>query len=71
MRSTLLVGIKISSNIMSCGLGSSRMEGGKGGDSEVQRTMLELLAQLDGFEASQSIKVSFSTIHSIIFYHIV
>ena len=32
-------------------------EGG-GGDSEVQRTMLELLAQLDGFEATQSIKVS-------------
>jgi len=28
------------------------------GDSEVQRTMLELLNQLDGFEATQSIKVS-------------
>ena len=27
------------------------------GDSEVQRTMLELLNQLDGFEATQSIKV--------------
>merc|ERR1719209_2266326 len=31
-------------------IGSSRLEGGSGGDSEVQRTMLELLNQLDGFE---------------------
>lgn len=27
------------------------------GDSEVQRTMLELLNQLDGFEATNKIKV--------------
>merc|ERR1712023_365281 len=35
-------------------IGSARMDsgGGGGGDSEVQRTMLELLNQLDGFEAS-------------------
>jgi hypothetical protein len=39
-------------------IGSSRMEsGGGGGDSEVQRTMLELLNQLDGFEANKNIKV--------------
>jgi len=39
-------------------IGSSRLEGGhSGGDSEVQRTMLELLNQLDGFEAHQNIKV--------------
>lgn len=31
--------------------------GGGGGDSEVQRTMLELLNQLDGFEATNQIKV--------------
>ena len=31
---------------------------GSGGDSEVQRTMLELLNQLDGFEATKNIKVS-------------
>merc|ERR1740124_910033 len=31
--------------------------GGGGGDSEVQRTMLELLNQLDGFEPAQNIKV--------------
>merc|ERR1719157_205412 len=36
-------------------IGSSRGEGG--GDSEVQRTMLELLNQLDGFEPAQNIKV--------------
>ncbi|KAJ3262607.1 26S protease regulatory subunit 8 [Boothiomyces macroporosus] len=35
--------------------------GGSGGDSEVQRTMLELLNQLDGFEATQSIKVIMAT----------
>ncbi|KAL3671403.1 26S proteasome regulatory subunit 8 A [Phytophthora oleae] len=41
-------------------IGSSRMEGG-GGDSEVQRTMLELLNQLDGFEPAQNIKVIMAT----------
>lgn len=39
-------------------IGSSRGESGSGGgDSEVQRTMLELLNQLDGFEATKNIKV--------------
>eukprot|EP00742_Colponemidia_sp_Colp-10_P000396 GILJ01000434.1.p1 GENE.GILJ01000434.1~~GILJ01000434.1.p1 ORF type:complete len:393 (-),score=74.04 GILJ01000434.1:66-1244(-) len=42
-------------------IGSSRVEGEQGGDSEVQRTMLELLNQLDGFEATQSIKVIMAT----------
>ena len=40
-------------------IGSARSEsggGGGGGDSEVQRTMLELLNQLDGFEATNKIK---------------
>uniref|UniRef100_F7EWI4 26S proteasome regulatory subunit 8 n=1 Tax=Callithrix jacchus TaxID=9483 RepID=F7EWI4_CALJA len=41
-------------------IGSSRLEGGSGGDSEVQRTMLELLNQLDGFEATKNIKVRLS-----------
>ena len=42
-------------------IGSARVESGNGnGDSEVQRTMLELLNQLDGFEASNKIKVRFS-----------
>jgi 26S proteasome regulatory subunit T6 len=31
------------------------------GDSEVQRTMLELLNQLDGFEATKNIKVIMAT----------
>lgn len=40
-------------------IGSARTDNsGGGGDSEVQRTMLELLNQLDGFEASNKIKVS-------------
>ena len=43
-------------------IGSARMEGGGGGgDSEVQRTMLELLNQLDGFEANNNIKVLMAT----------
>jgi 26S proteasome regulatory subunit T6 len=32
-----------------------------GGDSEVQRTMLELLNQLDGFESTKNIKVLMAT----------
>jgi len=40
-------------------IGSARSEGG--GDSEVQRTMLELLNQLDGFEANNQIKVIMAT----------
>jgi 26S proteasome regulatory subunit T6 len=40
-------------------IGSAR--GDSGGDSEVQRTMLELLNQLDGFEPSKNIKVSLLT----------
>jgi 26S proteasome regulatory subunit T6 len=40
-------------------IGSSR--GDSGGDSEVQRTMLELLNQLDGFEQAKNIKVIMAT----------
>ncbi|KLO14009.1 endopeptidase [Schizopora paradoxa] len=40
-------------------IGSSRGDGG--GDSEVQRTMLELLNQLDGFEPAKNIKVIMAT----------
>jgi len=43
-------------------IGSQRMDGGSGGgDSEVQRTMLELLNQLDGFESVAGIKVIMAT----------
>lgn len=46
-------------------IGSTRLESGGGGDSEVQRTMLELLNQLDGFEPHQNIKVSKSLVVKI------
>lgn len=36
-------------------IGSHRTDGD--GDNEVQRTMMELLNQLDGFESTQNIKV--------------
>lgn len=43
-------------------IGTARTQSGSaGGDSEVQRTMLELLAQLDGFEATQNIKMIMAT----------
>jgi len=45
-------------------IGSARIDSGGsggGGDSEVQRTMLELLNQLDGFEPTQNIKVIMAT----------
>jgi len=42
-------------------IGSTRIESSGGGDSEVQRTMLELLNQLDGFEATKNIKVLMAT----------
>lgn len=42
-------------------IGGARIDSTKGGDSEVQRTMLELLNQLDGFEPSQNIKVLMAT----------
>ena len=43
-------------------IGGTRIDSGSGsGDSEVQRTMLELLNQLDGFEPTQNIKVLMAT----------
>eukprot|EP00456_Euglypha_rotunda_P012654 TRINITY_DN13642_c0_g1_i5.p1 TRINITY_DN13642_c0_g1~~TRINITY_DN13642_c0_g1_i5.p1 ORF type:complete len:388 (-),score=63.97 TRINITY_DN13642_c0_g1_i5:197-1360(-) len=42
-------------------IGGTRIESSRGGDSEVQRTMLELLNQLDGFEPAQNIKVLMAT----------
>ncbi|VDM64175.1 unnamed protein product [Angiostrongylus costaricensis] len=42
-------------------IGSNRVEGSSGGDLEVQRTMLELLNQLDSFEATKNIKVIMAT----------
>lgn len=43
-------------------IGSARLDSSSGSsDSEVQRTMLELLNQLDGFEATKNIKVIMAT----------
>jgi 26S proteasome regulatory subunit T6 len=42
-------------------IGTSRADAGAHSDSEVQRTMLELLNQLDGFESTQNIKVVMAT----------
>ena len=42
-------------------IGGHRISNDSKGDSEVQRTMLELLNQLDGFEESQNIKIIMAT----------
>merc|ERR1711966_1704 len=42
-------------------IGTKRFDDGKNGDREVQRTMLELLNQLDGFSSDVSIKVIAAT----------
>ena len=41
-------------------IGTKRFDSEKAGDREVQRTMLELLNQLDGFSSNDDIKVSYS-----------
>jgi 26S proteasome regulatory subunit T5 len=38
-------------------IGTKRFDSDKTGDREVQRTMLELLSQLDGFSSDDRIKV--------------
>lgn len=38
-------------------IGGARFDDGAGGDNEVQRTMLELINQLDGFDPRGNIKV--------------
>jgi hypothetical protein len=40
-----------------CLPGGARFDDGAGGDNEVQRTMLEIVNQLDGFDARGNVKV--------------
>lgn len=42
-------------------IGGVRFDDGSGGDNEVQRTMLELINQLDGFDPRGNIKVLMAT----------
>merc|ERR1712032_1302926 len=42
-------------------IGTKRFGGEQSGDREVQRTMLELLSQLDGFSSDEKIKVIAAT----------
>jgi ATP-dependent 26S proteasome regulatory subunit len=43
-------------------LDDCRFDDGAGGDNEVQRTMLELINQLDGFDPRGNIKVKVSRV---------
>jgi 26S proteasome regulatory subunit T5 len=45
-------------------IGTKRFDSDKSGDREVQRTMLELLNQLDGFSPNDNVKVGHSFISS-------
>ena len=42
-------------------IGSARFDDGLGGDNEVQRTMLEIVNQLDGFDSRGNVKVLMAT----------
>ncbi len=42
-------------------IGGKRLDSYKGGDSEVSRTMLELLNQLDGFDNCKNVKIIMAT----------
>nr|CAD1839474.1 unnamed protein product [Ananas comosus var. bracteatus] len=42
-------------------IGGARFDDGVGGDNEIQRTMLEIVNQLDGFDARGNIKVLMAT----------
>ncbi|KAL8092163.1 hypothetical protein AgCh_034457 [Apium graveolens] len=42
-------------------IGGARFDDGVGGDNEVKRTMLEIINQLDGFDARENIKVLMTT----------
>ena len=43
-------------------IGTKRFDSDQSGDREVQRTMLELLNQLDGFSTETTIKVSMNCV---------
>jgi len=48
-------------------LGTKRFDSEKAGDREVQRTMLELLNQLDGFQPNHDIKVEDASLFGRLF----
>jgi 26S proteasome regulatory subunit T1 len=48
-------------------IGGARFDDGAGGDNEVQRTMLELINQLDGFDPRGNIKVKTNFPHYLYF----
>ena len=51
-------------------IGTKRFDSEKAGDREVQRTMLELLNQLDGFSSTEEIKVTFEASSTPTLYQI-
>ena len=46
-------------------IGGARNDDGAGGDNEVQRTMLQIVTELDGFDSRGNIKVNRKTAHTL------
>jgi ATP-dependent 26S proteasome regulatory subunit len=46
-------------------IGGARFDDGAGGDNEVQRTMLQIVTELDGFDARGNVKVLMATNRSV------
>lgn len=53
--------LTLTPTFVSLNLPGARFDDGAGGDNEVQRTMLELINQLDGFDPRGNIKVLMAT----------
>jgi hypothetical protein len=51
-------------------IGGSRFSEGTSADREIQRTLMELLAQLDGFEALGAVKIVMATNRPGVFYRL-
>lgn len=49
-------------------VGTKRYDSNSGGEREIQRTMLELLNQLDGFDSRGDVKVNYCVIYLFISY---
>lgn len=56
-----MISVKSHLLFLHCPLIGARFDDGAGGDNEVQRTMLELINQLDGFDPRGNIKVLMAT----------
>lgn len=64
-----MCGSKMVTGIVGCRMMDCfcRYDSHSGGEKEIQRTMLELLNQLDGFDSRQDVKVCMYNVHRLLF----